>query len=254
MPDNPYESDRLLGEYLLFHYGKRDEILPFAYGPAEALDFAVRAVNECIDFNLLPDSARALDLGCAVGRSSFELARRCGEVVGIDFSARFVQAANTLREQGSLPYRYALEGKVMADATAKVPMDIDRDRARFEIGDACNLRADLESFDVVLLLNLVDRLPQPRRCLERLPGLVRPGGQLVIASPFTWLEDYTPVEHWLGGFYAADGQPVRGMETLCEWLASDFEFVGARDLPFLIREHARKFQWSVSQAGMWRRR
>jgi hypothetical protein len=27
-----------------------------------------------------------------------------------------------------------------------------------------------------------------------------------------------------------------------------------KDLPFLIREHARKFQWSVALATVWRRR
>jgi len=33
---------------------------------------------------------RALDLGCAVGRSSFELAREYQEVVGIDISQTFI--------------------------------------------------------------------------------------------------------------------------------------------------------------------
>jgi hypothetical protein len=30
--------------------------------------------------------------------------------------------------------------------------------------------------------------------------------------------------------------------------------VGVKDLPFLIREHARKFQLSVAQATIWRRK
>jgi hypothetical protein len=30
--------------------------------------------------------------------------------------------------------------------------------------------------------------------------------------------------------------------------------VAAKDLPFLIREHARKFQWSVAQASLWKKR
>lgn len=39
---------------------------------------------------------RALDVGCAVGRSSFEMARACHEVVGVDFSQKFVDAAVAL--------------------------------------------------------------------------------------------------------------------------------------------------------------
>jgi len=32
MTENPYESDKLLGEYLLFHYGKKEEILQKCMG------------------------------------------------------------------------------------------------------------------------------------------------------------------------------------------------------------------------------
>ena len=44
MSTNPYETERLLAEYLLFHFGSADEILPAdaPAGMAGALDFAVR--------------------------------------------------------------------------------------------------------------------------------------------------------------------------------------------------------------------
>ena len=253
MGANPYESDRLLGEYLLFHYGRPEEVMPFPFGPVGGVDFAVRVVTECIAPAQLPGDARALDLGCAVGRSSFELARSCREVVGIDFSRRFVEAAGHLQTGGSLSYERTEEGMLTTRGTARVPDGIDRSRVRFEVGDACDLRPDLGRFDAALLINLVDRLPQPRRCLERLPDLLHPGGQLVIASPYTWLAEYAPMDQWLGG-YAKDGEAVRGFDTLRGMLEPDFEFVRAVDLPFVIREHARKFQWSVSLAGIWRRR
>jgi hypothetical protein len=40
---------------------------------------------------------------------------------------------------------------------------------------------------------------------------------------------------------------------LRERLAPAFDFHQALDLPFLIREHRRKYQWSVAEASMWRR-
>ena len=55
-----------------------------------------------------------------------------------------------------------------------------------------DLRSDLGDFDVVVMANLICRLPDPRSCLERVPSLVRPGGQLIITSPYTWMEEYTP--------------------------------------------------------------
>ncbi|MBS0659496.1 MAG: putative 4-mercaptohistidine N1-methyltransferase [Verrucomicrobia bacterium] len=251
---NPYESQRLLDEYLLFHYGAAEEVLPWAEGPRGALGFAQRVVSETLVVEELPKDARALDLGCAVGRSSFELARNCAEVVGIDFSASFVRAAEALRTGGELAYERADEGLLRTPLRARRPAGVEAARVRFEVGDACDLRADLGSFEVVLMANLIDRLPDPARCLARLPELVRAGGQLIIASPYTWLEEYTPRERWLGGRQDDAGSPRRTLDALRDALAPHFEERGTRDLPFLIREHARKYQWSVSQASLWRRR
>jgi putative 4-mercaptohistidine N1-methyltranferase len=248
-----YESERGLSEYLLFHYGTPEQTLPWAFGPATALAYPVRCVTECVDRARLPAGARALDLGCAVGRSAFELARYCAEVVGIDSSPRFVEVARRLQRCGFLPYAYVEEGALTVSSEAVVPAEIDRPRVRFEVGDAQALRPELGAFDVVLLANLLDRLPDPRRCLATLPGLVRPGGQLILTTPCTWLEDYTPRPHWLGGF-EENGRPVRTLETLQRALGADFILARSLDLPFLLREHARKFQWSVALATVWVRR
>src|SRR5436190_6088195 len=107
---NPYETDKLLHEYLLFHYAKPEEILPWPEGPRAALDYPVRCVTECVDVAALPAGARALDLGCAVGRSTFELARHGAEVIGIDYSRRFIETAQILADQGSYAYLRMDEG------------------------------------------------------------------------------------------------------------------------------------------------
>jgi putative 4-mercaptohistidine N1-methyltranferase len=245
---NIYETDKLLAEYLLFHYGSAEEIAP-PPGAKPALDYTVRCVTECVDTTTLPAAARALDLGCAVGRSTFELGRVCGEAIGIDFSHRFVAAAEAIRRDGTLGYARTDEGALSTPLVARRPADIDPERVRFEVGDAMTLRTDLGAFDVVLMANLIDRLREPRHCLARLPELVRSGGQLVITSPYTWLEVFTPREHWLGGF-----EGVTTLDGLRGALGSAFDLVTVKDLPFLIREHARKFQLSVAQATIWRRK
>ena len=248
-----YETERALSEYLLFHYGTPAQNLPWPFGPASALEYPARCVSECLEIARLPAHARALDLGCAVGRSTFELARRCSEVVGIDYSHRFIEAARRLQQHGSMPYVYAEEGLLTAPATATVPAAIDRQRVTFEQGDAQALRSDLGTFDVLLMANLVDRLSEPRRCLHSLPALVRPGGQLILTTPCTWLEAYTQRAHWLGGF-EEHGRPVQTLETLQALLDRHFVLARTLDLPFLIREHARKFQWSVALGTVWTRR
>jgi len=86
-----YETELLLQQYLLFHYGTGEDQLPYPFGPHDALFYPVRCVAEFAPF--FGETVRALDLGCAVGRSSFELARHAREVIGIDLSRRFIQAA-----------------------------------------------------------------------------------------------------------------------------------------------------------------
>ena len=108
-----------------------------------------------------------------------------------------------------------------------------------------NLRDDLGAFDRVHAANLICRLPEPLRLLRRLPDLVVPGGELVLATPATWLAEFTPAENWPEG---------RTRDWLVENLSDGFELTKELEEPFLIRETARKFQWSRSLVTAWRRR
>lgn len=242
---NPYETPKLLAEYLLFHYGTEDEILPWGFGPKDALNFAVRSVTQLLDAARVPQNARALDLGCAVGRSCYELAKCCGTVTGVDYSQRFVDAAETIRVNGTLAYVRPDEACAETLLHAQRPAEGDTARIRFEQGDAMNLRADLGSFDIVHAANLLCRLTEPQRLLDRLPSLVNPGGQLLLTTPCTWLEEFTPARNW---------PPGSTFEWLKEKLSPHFTLAHQADLPFLIREHARKFQWSVALGTRWVRR
>src|SRR5271155_1458317 len=93
-----YESDAAVEQYLLFHYGTPEQICPLLPDARAACGFPARCVSEPLRHITLTGKTRALDLGCAVGRASFELGRDFDEVVGIDFSARFVAAAEHMRD------------------------------------------------------------------------------------------------------------------------------------------------------------
>lgn len=242
---DPYESEKLLGEYLLFHFGSAEEILPpdrdWPAGMTAALGFPSRTVGHFADGMV----ADGLDLGCAVGRSAFEMSKSCGRVLGIDFSHSFIRAAEALRGGAILPYQRLEEAAVRTPLTASLPDDVFPERVRFLQGDAMNLPADLGSFDRVHAANLLCRLPEPKRLLDRLPSLVKSGGELVLATPCTWLEEFTPSENW---------PPHGTFDWLRQSLDSDFALVRQAEEPFLIRETARKFQWTTSMVTVWRRR
>ena len=245
---NPYETERLVAEYLFFHYGSDDEISGGHPLPREALNFPVRVVAELVD--PARPALTALDLGCAVGRSSFELARIAHSVLGIDFSAAFIRAAETLKREGALGCHLPVEGDRTAEFTARVPSGVDVARVSFETGDATALRPDIGRFDIVLAANLLCRLPEPAKFLSRLPDLVVPGGQLLLGTPFSWLPEYTAPEHWIGGREATGPS----WEALSKSLEPHFELHLSKDLPFLIREHSRKFQYGISLGSRWIRR
>ena len=249
---NFYEDNRILNEYLLFHYGTPDEILTYPFGPHDALNFHVRCVDLLIKHSQRQTHNQALDLGCAVGRASFELARHSSRVLGIDYSVQFIEKANELKCAGATEFESVSEGGLVDNLVAKVPNGVDASRVDFIQGDACDLPMALGGFDLVLLANLIDRLPKPSACLKYLFRLVKQGGVAMVTSPYTWMEKYTPKEEWLGGFTEGN-KPVKSMESLRKFLEKDFEMLECLDLPFIIREHARKFQWTVAQASIWRR-
>ena len=43
-----YESEKLLGEYLVFHFGSPEQLIPFPFGPKDALDFPKRCAQLCL--------------------------------------------------------------------------------------------------------------------------------------------------------------------------------------------------------------
>lgn len=244
-----YESEELLNQYLLFHYGSEQEQLPWSFGPSQALNFPVRCIMEGCDASRLGSCKRALDVGCSVGRSSFELARQFEDVIGIDYSHVFIHAANELLNNGTIVYKMKETGLVTRTVVGNAPVQ-PAGRLRFMQGDAQQLPADLGKFDFVLAANLLCRLAYPHKFLESLPGLVRAGGQLLITTPNTWLEEFTAREYWLG----ATPETGTPLEALHNALDAAFVLDKVWDMPFLIREHHRKFQWSVAQASRWIRK
>ena len=252
--DNPlpqvpvYESDTLVAQYCDFHYGPSH--FEVANYPAAMARLALEALGD-------GPRRRALDIGCAVGRSTFELARVFDEVVGIDFSARFIQVGVQLQSRGRFPYAVVEEGELQSYHWAELAalgLQECSHRVQFFQGDACNLKPIHRDFDLVLAANLIDRLREPEVFLKDIAGRIRPGGLLVISSPYTWLEEFTPKEHWLGGF-KKDGENFSTLRGLHVALDGLFRLRPGfpRDLPFVIRETARKFQHSVAEVTVWER-
>lgn len=249
---NPYETDELVSQYLDFHYGDDYFQVPnFAKACAELCIGAARTSG------IAGAGGVALDLGCAVGRSTFELANYFDQVVGLDFSARFIASAVELQQAGIKRYLIREEGELVSYKEIKLAelgLDGAADHCQFMQADACNLNEKFIGYDLVFAGNLIDRLYAPKKFLAMIHARMNRGGLLILASPYTWLEEYTKRQEWLGGFKDASGENFTTLDGLKAILGSHFELAGEpRDVPFVIRETRRKFQHSLAQMTVWKR-
>lgn len=259
--DASFGIKRAVDEYLQFHYGTVQETLPYTHAPKEALQFLDRLVllceRNCLalqDFTGDQGQVTGLDLGCAVGGSSFALAKVFQTVVGVDSSAHFIKAAQVLQREGVLAYTTIEEGEITATRLAQLPDDVDVDRVKFIQADLCRLPQNLVRFDTVLAANVLERLADPARFLDQLSSLVKVNGVVVLASTFSWSEECTGKESWLGGYYKKANEPVKSLDGMKQHMEPHFDLIEQEDIPYLIRNHARKYVWCVSCCTVWRRR
>ncbi len=246
-PSGYYENDTTLAQYCEFHFGEQ------WHGES---NFPKELALACIDAMNGRAMGRALDIGCACGRSTFELARQFEHVDGIDFSASFIHTCVEMAEQKLVRYARPEEGELVSyheRTLAYLGLDQTVEKVAFHQGDACDLKPQFSGYDLVLAANLIDRLYKPSSFLTTIHERINDGGLLVIASPYTWLEEYTPKEEWVGGFQQ-NGEDYTTLDGLRDMLAPHFRILGKpRSLPFVIRETRNKFQHSLSELTVWQK-
>ena len=267
--DNVYESDASLHMYYGLHYPTSGEaegvppILPHEGSPLHGLRFPQRVGRLLASLNPVHTNGRALDIGCAVGGSSFELAKSFDHVDAIDFSASFVRAANRMKAGEevvvNVPVEADLHQSVKAIHEEGTTVEI-RNKVNFFVGDACQMTSmqqtgQLSTYDGVIMANLLCRLPDPMACLTSLPSLVNKGGVALMVTPYSWLPEFTNQKNWLGGYYdPVTKDDVESKDALrATMVANGFEKIHEEEMPLVIREHQRKYQYIISQATAWRK-
>ncbi len=243
-----YESDLSIAQYCEFHYGN-------SYFGVE--NFAQKCARLAIDFSSHTPQKSALDIGCAVGRCSFELARVFESVDGLDFSTRFIQIGVKLQSLGELEYALVQEGDIVDKQSIRLDeLDLQEsaDRVKFAQADACNMDSKYNSYDLIIATNLIDRLYQPATFLRDLAGRINPDGILVITSPYSWSEEFTTKVNWLGGYIDEDANSIFTLDSITSLLSVDFDLLHTQDIEFVIQESARKYQHTISQMSVWRKK
>jgi len=140
---------------------------------------------------------RTLDAGCGSGAFTFYAASLGHDAVGLSFDARNTRVAIERARLSRLPTARFLDG----------------DLRRLEL-----LAPALGAFDYILCLETLEHLQEDRRVLADLAALLKPGGQILVTTP------YKHYRHLLGDRLSVteDGGHVRWgythdeLRVLCE--------------------------------------
>jgi len=238
-----YESHELVSQYCEFQYAGEN------FG---VKNFAIECAKIASKF--AKKHTKALDLGCSTGRATFELAKSFDAVEGIDFSARFIGVGAKLKSDGYVAFASKTEGDLVQKKKITIKelgYENLKHRVSFWQGDACNLKPNFNSYDLIMATNLIDRLYNPKLFLDTVHERLNSGGVLILTSPYTWQEHFTKKEFWLGGYKDKQDKEVKTIDTLKEILSANFDLVHLQDLEFVIKETSRKFQHTIAEISVW---
>jgi len=196
----------------------------------------------------LDPAGAVLELGCGVGRACFELAARGrGRVVGIDSNLPMLRCGSGVRAEGVARFGVRRAG-VLYEPVERAHESAGRERVELWCADALDPPFEDGSFDTVLALNVLDCVVSPVRLLERASAMLRPGGRLLLTTPYDWTAGVTPMEAWLGGHSPRSdlaGAPAAVLRALLDPDAPGQTIAGLRlaaekdGLPWSTRLHDR---------------
>ncbi len=145
-----------------------------------------------------PPAGPWLDLGCAVGRGTFELARTCELAVGIDLSFGMLRVAERARRTGRAVFPLRRVGIVYDRAEVEIP-DVPAERMSFWCCDVGVLPFPDGVFAGALSLNVLDCAAAPVAHLTEMRRVLAGDGHALLSTPYDWSAAATPFEQWIGG-------------------------------------------------------
>ena len=197
-----YNSWGMLSAYLWSHYGE-------FFNDPDATD-AYRRWSA----SFIISRGYALDIGCAVGRLSFELSKTHARVIGVDTSLSFITQARALLRQRRLVFDLITEGLIAERRVCDLDPAWNYAGVDFIVADALALPFPRGFFATVASVNILEKVSHPRRHLVDVDRVLRQeNAMFVFADPFSWDQSVSPPELWLGG--TVNGRnPGRGFDNM----------------------------------------
>ncbi|MCG6969290.1 MAG: methyltransferase domain-containing protein [Gammaproteobacteria bacterium] len=185
--------------YCWDHYGDKAPQGEFAHLALKTVPGSlVKCFNAGVDLLKHKPTAPMIDLGCAVGRCSFEWAEHNpGLVLGIDLNFSLLRIAQRILRENRVAFPLKRSGVVFDRHEYDLAFE-NRKNVDFWACDALALPFEDESFSFANAMNIFDAVSVPRRLLVSIRDLLVSGGSAVLATPYDWTPP-TPMQHWVGG-------------------------------------------------------
>lgn len=164
----------------------------------------------------------ALDIGCAVGRLSFELTRAHDRVIGMDNSWAFIHKAREILHYKRVNFEMIIEGHISKLHRCELNKDWDCSKVDFIVADAMALPFRKNHFSNAASINVLEKVPDPLQHLKEINRvLCKKNGMFIFSDPFSWDEDFSSPELWLGGNDNKQYSP-RGINTMNRMFSGEF--------------------------------
>jgi 5-histidylcysteine sulfoxide synthase/putative 4-mercaptohistidine N1-methyltranferase len=195
---------------------------------------------------------KALNLGCKTGRLSFELARYFAQVTGLDFTARIIQLATRMKEEGYIRYVQKEEGEiegVVEHTLSEKGLQEMANKVEFWQADSSNLAPKFSGYDFILAINTLEEAMNPQRFVDMIHERINTLGILVIADSYEFKAAQPPA-----GIRKA-GEPYRSWDWLQDSLQKHFALVAEpQDIWQSVRHNKRNYQSRLLQVSIWRKK
>ena len=195
-----------------------------------------------------PTAGDALDVGCAVGRLSFELAATHDHVIGLDTSMAFIQKAREILTSKQIAFDLIVEGHLTEPQNYQFAENRDFSRVDFIVADALALPFRQRAFATTAAINLLEKVPDPLKHLSEINRVLRSQSAMFLFSdPFSWDEAVSSPERWLSGNGNAR-YSARGIDTMRRMFSGEF---GVFDPPLSIADDG-DVAWKIRKTeNLW---
>lgn len=252
IPANHYETNQDICQQLQNHYGEANDSGAQAHNVANYPLQVARAVRYFTQ-KYQSETTKLLDLGCSVGRSSFELADYFDQIDAVDFSARYILHGVQLQQNKRVRYALENEGDIVDFKEvhlAGLGLSAHQDKIHFSQGDPCNLKAIFSGYDVVLAQHVLEKSYDPAQFLNTIGARLNPGALLILVSDYQFSQDVADKAKWLGGT-KVNGENVTGFDGLSQRLDSGFSLLDQQELTRLVKVNQRHFDLSLTHLTVW---